>query len=319
MRFDFMIVDVFTDVAFGGNQLAVLTDARGLTSEAMQTITREFDFAETTFVLPPDDPRHARRVRIFTPGRELPFAGHPTVGTACALVMSGACPAGAMVLEEGVGPVPVEVEQRRRALFRRGSGWSARPEVPDSVPSHADMAAVLSVEPDDGESTCSARGSGSISPTSSCATARRSTARSSIPRRGGACSPTTGARRSIRSPASWPTAARSMRACSGRRSGSPKTRRRAPRRRRSSARRRSASGSLSLDIRQGVKMGRPSLIRTSATVEGGRAHVDPRRRRLRVRRARADRGARPFHRARRLLALRRLRRSTRSTMPPAYD
>ena len=56
MRFDFMIVDVFTDVAFGGNQLAVLTDARGLTGEAMQTITREFDFPETTFLLPPKDP-----------------------------------------------------------------------------------------------------------------------------------------------------------------------------------------------------------------------------------------------------------------------
>src|SRR5215212_3190467 len=99
MRYDFMIVDVFTDTAFGGNQLAVLTDARGLTAEAMQTITREFDFAETTFVLPPDDPKHAARVRIFTPGRELPFAGHPTVGTACALVMSGAFEPGAMILE----------------------------------------------------------------------------------------------------------------------------------------------------------------------------------------------------------------------------
>src|SRR3954465_8969867 len=91
MRYDFMIVDVFTDVAFGGNQLAVLTDARGLTGDAMQTITREFDFPETTFLLPPSDPKYARRVRIFTPGRELPFAGHPTVGTACALVMLGAC------------------------------------------------------------------------------------------------------------------------------------------------------------------------------------------------------------------------------------
>ena len=67
MRYDFMILDVFTDRPFGGNQLAVLTDARGLTTEAMQTIAREFDYPETTFVLPPDDPAHARRVRIFTP------------------------------------------------------------------------------------------------------------------------------------------------------------------------------------------------------------------------------------------------------------
>src|SRR3954470_3164494 len=119
MRYDFMIVDVFTDVPFGGNQLAVLTDARGLTPEAMQTITREFDFPETTFLLPPSEPVYARRVRIFTPGRELPFAGHPTVGTACALVMSGAFEAGTLVLEEGVGPVPVEVEQDGEAFSGR--------------------------------------------------------------------------------------------------------------------------------------------------------------------------------------------------------
>jgi trans-2,3-dihydro-3-hydroxyanthranilate isomerase len=146
MRYDYMIVDVFTDVAFGGNQLAVLTDARGLTSEAMQTITREFDFAETTFVLPPDDARHAARVRIFTPGRELPFAGHPTVGTACALVMSGAAQPGALVLEEGVGPVAVVVE-------RNGDAHSARfeldhgPEFAKSMPATAEIAGMLSLEP----------------------------------------------------------------------------------------------------------------------------------------------------------------------------
>jgi len=89
MRYDFMILDVFTDKPFGGNQLAVLTDARGISAQAMQMIAREFDFPETTFVLPPSDPAFARRVRIFTPGGELPFAGHPTVGTACALAMVG--------------------------------------------------------------------------------------------------------------------------------------------------------------------------------------------------------------------------------------
>ena len=148
MRYHFMIVDVFTDTPFGGNQLAVLTDARGLTTDAMQTITREFDFPESTFLLPPSDPSYARRVRIFTPGRELPFAGHPTVGTACALVMSGACKPGEIILEEGVGPVPVQVEQT-------GTGFSGRfrldrgPDVPDTVPSKADMAAILSLEPGD--------------------------------------------------------------------------------------------------------------------------------------------------------------------------
>jgi trans-2,3-dihydro-3-hydroxyanthranilate isomerase len=148
MRYDFMIVDVFTDTPFGGNQLAVLTDARGLTAEAMQTITREFDFPETTFLLPPSDPAHARRVRIFTPGRELPFAGHPTVGTACALVMSGACAPGELVLEEGVGPVPVMTRQD-------GAAFSGRfriervPERPEAVPAAADMAAVLSLPADE--------------------------------------------------------------------------------------------------------------------------------------------------------------------------
>lgn len=83
--YKFETFDVFTDRRFAGNQLAVLTDARGLSTEAMQTITREFNLAETTFVLPPDDPAHDARLRIFTIGYEMPFAGHPTVGTAIAI------------------------------------------------------------------------------------------------------------------------------------------------------------------------------------------------------------------------------------------
>ena len=136
MRYDYTIVDVFSDVPFGGNQLAVLTDARGLTTEAMQAITREFNFPESTFILPPEDPRHAAKVRIFTPARELPFAGHPTVGTACALLMSGARGAGEFVLAEGIGPVAVTARQD-------GTVYSARlrlergPDQPDSVPSAA--------------------------------------------------------------------------------------------------------------------------------------------------------------------------------------
>jgi len=144
MRYDFMTLDVFPDKPFGGNQLAVLTDARRLTSEAMQLIAREFDYPETTFVLPPDDPAHARRVRIFTPGGELPFAGHPTVGTACALVLANICSAGELVLEEGVGPVTVSTKQD-------GSNYAARlrveraPETTETVPNAADMAAVVSL------------------------------------------------------------------------------------------------------------------------------------------------------------------------------
>jgi trans-2,3-dihydro-3-hydroxyanthranilate isomerase len=145
MRYDFMILDVFTAKPFGGNQLAVLTDARGLTSEAMQAIAREFNFPESTFVLPADDPAHSRRVRIFTPAVELPFAGHPTVGTACALAIAGAVPLGDIILEEGVGPVPVTTATDG-ASFSARFRLSRSPEYFDP-PSADDMAAILSLEP----------------------------------------------------------------------------------------------------------------------------------------------------------------------------
>jgi trans-2,3-dihydro-3-hydroxyanthranilate isomerase len=145
MRYPFMILDVFTNEAFGGNQLAVINDARGMTPEAMQTIAREFNFPETTFVLPPDNPANTRRVRIFTPGSELPFAGHPTIGTACSLVMSGLSGLGEVVLEEGVGPVVVTTRND-------GGSYSARlrlaraPDVSDARPAVEDAAAVVSLE-----------------------------------------------------------------------------------------------------------------------------------------------------------------------------
>ena len=87
MKYTFHIVDVFSSTPFGGNQLAVLPDAAGISTEGMQKIAREFNFGETTFVLPKNDPANTCRVRIFTPRAELDFAGHPTIGTACALVM----------------------------------------------------------------------------------------------------------------------------------------------------------------------------------------------------------------------------------------
>lgn len=83
--YDFETYDVFTDKKFAGNQLAVLLNAQGLGSEEMQTVTREFNLSETTFVLPPKDSENTARVRIFTLGYEMPFAGHPTVGTAIAI------------------------------------------------------------------------------------------------------------------------------------------------------------------------------------------------------------------------------------------
>jgi trans-2,3-dihydro-3-hydroxyanthranilate isomerase len=90
----------------------VLTDARGLSDAAMQAVAREFNLAETTFVLPPEDAAHTCRLRIFTPRMELPFAGHPTVGTACVLAMAQSGSGRTeMVFEEGVGPVAVVVDR----------------------------------------------------------------------------------------------------------------------------------------------------------------------------------------------------------------
>ncbi len=89
MAYEFVTLDVFTDQTFGGNPLAVIPDARGLSDEQMQGIAREFNYSETTFVLPPEDANHTRRVRIFTTMSEIPFAGHPNVGTAVALARLG--------------------------------------------------------------------------------------------------------------------------------------------------------------------------------------------------------------------------------------
>lgn len=116
MNYEYHIADVFTDKAFGGNQLAVIPDARGLTAEQMKSITREFNFSESIFVFPPDNPANTRKVRIFTPGSELPFAGHPTIGVAIVLAAIGELEVEGsyvrIVLEEGVGPVPVKITMR---------------------------------------------------------------------------------------------------------------------------------------------------------------------------------------------------------------
>ncbi len=102
----YAIYDVFTRDPLAGNPLAVVFDCGGLDAVAMQKIAGEFNLSETTFVLAPDNPRHKARVRIFTPGSELPFAGHPTVGTAIALAEASLIDGPEiMVIEEGIGPV----------------------------------------------------------------------------------------------------------------------------------------------------------------------------------------------------------------------
>ena len=119
MKYRFYIVDVFSPCSFGGNQLAVLPEAQGISSEGMQKIAREFNFAETTFVLPPSDPSASARVRIFTPAREVDFAGHPTVGTACALHYGEHTSQQNLILEENIGPIHVEVTPAPYASYDR--------------------------------------------------------------------------------------------------------------------------------------------------------------------------------------------------------
>lgn len=104
---DYLVYDVFSANAFGGNQLAVIPDATALPEADLQKIAREFNFSETTFVFPPENAQNQAKVRIFTPTMEIPFAGHPVVGTAVALADLGVVAEGGnMVLELGVGPLP---------------------------------------------------------------------------------------------------------------------------------------------------------------------------------------------------------------------
>jgi trans-2,3-dihydro-3-hydroxyanthranilate isomerase len=108
---EYLHYDVFTNRAFEGNQLAVFTDAKGLSSEQMQTMTREMNFSESTFLLPAETPGTDLRMRIFTPGAELPMAGHPTIGSTFALADSGAISVGTeqFVFGLGIGPTTVEL------------------------------------------------------------------------------------------------------------------------------------------------------------------------------------------------------------------
>ena len=156
----FVTTDVFTDRAFGGNPLAVFPDAHAIPEELLLPITREFNYSETTFVYPPRDEKHTRRVRIFTPGGEIPFAGHPTVGTAFVLFASGElrcmCDEATIVLEEGVGPVSVtlrfppgpDTDERGQPTFAQ-LAVAKLPEASGPRPDAATLADVLSLDAGD--------------------------------------------------------------------------------------------------------------------------------------------------------------------------
>ncbi len=148
--YPFVQVDVFTDTLFRGNPLAVVRDARGLSDDEMAHIAQEMNLSETTFVLPPTRSDCVAQVRIFTPARELPFAGHPTIGTAWVLATRGVVPAGAssLVLEEGVGPVPVRFDGTRDAPTFL---WMTHPAATFGTPfaNRADFAAALGLAASD--------------------------------------------------------------------------------------------------------------------------------------------------------------------------
>src|SRR5580693_5878238 len=117
----YLTLDVFTAAVFGGNPLAVVLDSEGLQTAQMQSIAAEFNYSETTFVLPPRAAAHAAQVRIFTPRTEVAFAGHPTVGTAVVLARElearGVAPLADLVLEEGAGLVPVRLMRAGGAVI----------------------------------------------------------------------------------------------------------------------------------------------------------------------------------------------------------
>ncbi len=145
MRRRYVTLDVFTRDRFAGNPLAVVLDGACLDAATMQAVAREFNLSETVFVLPPADPAHRARIRIFTPATELPFAGHPTVGTAALLASLDALRAGELVLEEAIGPVSCRVERGRDGL---GHARFALPRLPQRVGDAgraADVAAALAL------------------------------------------------------------------------------------------------------------------------------------------------------------------------------
>jgi trans-2,3-dihydro-3-hydroxyanthranilate isomerase len=151
MSYAFHTTDVFTSSLHGGNPLAVIPDARGLSDRQMLAITREFNYSETVFVFPPDQKSNTRRVRIFTPGGELPFAGHPTVGCAFVLASIGEIQLHSeetrIILEEGVGPVAVLIRSKAgKPVFAQLTA-ARLPEIKDPPPPPETLCEILSLEP----------------------------------------------------------------------------------------------------------------------------------------------------------------------------
>jgi trans-2,3-dihydro-3-hydroxyanthranilate isomerase len=149
-NYRYLHYDVFTDAPFEGNQLAVFPEPAGLSTEEMQTITREMNFSECTFIFPPEAPGTDVRMRILTPGEELPMAGHPTIGSTFALAKEGVIKPGqeGFVFGLGVGPTPVSLDWNSDAL---DFAWMTQknPDEGGQVKDRAAFARAIGVEPGD--------------------------------------------------------------------------------------------------------------------------------------------------------------------------
>ncbi|MDJ0661984.1 MAG: PhzF family phenazine biosynthesis protein [Crocosphaera sp.] len=153
MVYSFYTVDVFTNTMFGGNQLAVFPHGDGLSSEIMQKIAAEFNFSETVFILPPTDKNNTKKLRIFTPTQELPFAGHPTLGAAYILgITDESLPNNNdcnIIFEEGVGLVSVNIEFENKQPIYTELTSPQLPEFSDDIPSIEELASILSLQVED--------------------------------------------------------------------------------------------------------------------------------------------------------------------------
>jgi len=154
-RYKFIIADVFTDTPFGGNQLAVFTDRRGLSTEIMQKLAREMNYSETTFILPPNSAGADFHIRIFTPAIEIPFAGHPIVGTGYVIGATGmikaAEPPSILKLETGVGIISVQLQIENGAIGRV-TMTQPNPVSRGAFDNYADIADALGISASDIES-----------------------------------------------------------------------------------------------------------------------------------------------------------------------
>lgn len=150
MTYQFYWCDVFTNQLFGGNPLVVFPDAQGISNDQMQKIAREFNISETVFVFPPHNPKNSYRLRIFTPKGEIPFAGHPTVGTAYILAAIAHIPTKneitKIIFEEQVGEIPVTIISKNGKPVYTQLTVSSRPEIGPPPPSPEKLAHLLSLE-----------------------------------------------------------------------------------------------------------------------------------------------------------------------------